>query len=98
MDIDHIAKLAKLDIKKEEAQKLKKELELILGYVEKLSEVDTKDIVPTGHSIALENVMAEDVPINQGIRENGKVEFRDELLKNTKKVKDGMIVTPKILE
>ena len=99
MDINHIAKLAKLKISEQEAAKLEKELESILGYVEKLNEVDTKDVVPTGHARGGSNVVSEDIHTDwPGIRKNGDEAFRDRLFSNTKNVKDGLIVTPKILE
>ena len=60
IDVKHIAKLARFDITKKEEEKLKGELSLILGYVEKLKELDVADIKPTSHSVELENVMRED--------------------------------------
>ncbi len=98
MDINHIARLAKLKIADKDAAKLEKELESIIGFVQQLSEVETTDVQPTGHAIALSNIVGQDINTNQDIRSNGDSVFRDQLLSNTKKVKDGLIVTPKILE
>ena len=60
VDVQHIAKLARLGINKEEEKKLAKELSAILGYVEKLKEVDVSKIEPTSHPYLLENVTRED--------------------------------------
>lgn len=60
MDIDYIANLARLDLTKEEKEKFGKQLEDILKYIEKLNQLDTKDIKPTAHVIPMKNVWRED--------------------------------------
>ena len=46
-DVDHIALLARLGLNGSERTSLRAELEAILGYVEKLSEVDTSNVEET---------------------------------------------------
>lgn len=63
IDIDqvrYIAHLARLDLSPQEEEKFTHQLERILSYVEKLQELDTKDIPPTSHVLAVNNVFRED--------------------------------------
>lgn len=50
-DVDHIALLARLGLTDEERHALRGELEAILGYVEQLAEVDTKDVRATASTV-----------------------------------------------
>ncbi len=59
-DIDAIAKLARLDPTREEAQALAAQLDRILGYVAQLEELDVTDVPPTKHVIDLTNVDRDD--------------------------------------
>lgn len=58
--IEKIAELARLNLKPEEARKIEKELEAILGYVKNLEALDTKNVEPTSHVLNLENVFRKD--------------------------------------
>ncbi len=60
-EVQHVAKLARLKITKEE-DKFVKELSLILGYVGKLKEVNVDKVKPTSHPFEIENVTREDIP------------------------------------
>jgi len=59
-EVAHIAKLARLGLSKKEIQKMQKDLSAILNYIEKLKEVNTKEVKPTSHPFALVNIMRED--------------------------------------
>ncbi|MBI3392484.1 MAG: Asp-tRNA(Asn)/Glu-tRNA(Gln) amidotransferase subunit GatC [Nitrospirae bacterium] len=60
-EADHAARLARLALTEEEAEKTTEQLDKILEYVAKLSELDTKDVEPTSHVIPVSNVMRDDV-------------------------------------
>ncbi len=60
IDIDHIAKLAKLELTDEEKVKLGKDLPKILEYIGQLSEVDTSNIDTKAYITDLENVFVDD--------------------------------------
>lgn len=60
IDVGHIAKLANLEIKQEEKEKFQKQLSSILQYVNKLKEVDTRNVEITSQVTGLENVTRED--------------------------------------
>ena len=57
----YIAELARLNLSDEELQKIGKDLSGILDYVKKLSEVDTKNILPLNGGTDFINQMRNDV-------------------------------------
>ncbi len=59
-EIDYIAKLARLGLSDSEKKKYSKELSQILDYMNKLNEVDTKDVEPTSQVTGLINVFRKD--------------------------------------
>ena len=60
-EVEHIAALARLSLSDEEKKSLEKDLNAILGYVEKLGALDTEGIEPTSHAIDITNAFREDV-------------------------------------
>lgn len=60
-EVEHIANLARIDLEPEEKEKLSAELSDIIGYVEKLQEVDTDNVEPISQVTGMVNVMREDV-------------------------------------
>lgn len=61
-EIEHIASLARLSLSEKEKELFGSQLSSILDYMEKLNELDTKDIEPTSHVLPLSNVMRDDIP------------------------------------
>ncbi|MBU3918456.1 Asp-tRNA(Asn)/Glu-tRNA(Gln) amidotransferase subunit GatC [Patescibacteria group bacterium] len=64
-ETNHIAKLARIEFSDKELKQLQAELSLILGYIDKLKEVDIKDIQPMGHSVLVKNVLRKDESIEE---------------------------------
>ena len=60
-DVEHIAKLAKLEIREDEINKFTSQFNKVLEYVEKLNELDTENIEPLSHPVEGENVFREDI-------------------------------------
>ena len=60
-DVDHIAKLARLDLTEAEKEKYQGTLASVLDYVNKLNDLDLDDVPPTAHAVAQQNVMRDDV-------------------------------------
>jgi len=60
-EVEHVAKLARLELSDQETDKLTNQLSGILTYVEKMNELDTKAIEPTAHVLDIKNVMRDDV-------------------------------------
>ncbi|HTG01540.1 MAG TPA: Asp-tRNA(Asn)/Glu-tRNA(Gln) amidotransferase subunit GatC [Nitrospirota bacterium] len=59
-EVEHVAKLARLEFSDEEKEKLTEQLSNILTYVEKLNELDTAGVEPTSHVLDISNVMRDD--------------------------------------
>lgn len=60
-DVEHVARLARLELGEEEKQLFAGQMDAILGYVEKLKELPTDDILPTSHAVPMENAFREDL-------------------------------------
>ena len=84
-ETEHIAKLARLGLGAEEIAKYQKDLSAILGYIEKLQEVDIEGVKPFTHSIEIANVGRPDVK-----RERGKEEVQ-KLTSQMPQIKDGYL-------
>lgn len=48
-DVVHVARLARLELTEAEIERMMSDLRSIIGYVEKLGELDTEGVVPTAH-------------------------------------------------
>ncbi|MCK5456255.1 MAG: Asp-tRNA(Asn)/Glu-tRNA(Gln) amidotransferase subunit GatC [Melioribacteraceae bacterium] len=59
-DVEHIAKLAKLEFNDDEITNYTDDLNKILEYVDKLNELDTENVEPLYHPIEGSNVFRED--------------------------------------
>jgi aspartyl-tRNA(Asn)/glutamyl-tRNA(Gln) amidotransferase subunit C len=84
-EVQHIAKLARLGLAEKEIGKFQKELSSILGYIEKLKEVDVSKAEPTSHSVLLENILRNDRA------ESEKVEVREKIIEQMPETKDGYL-------
>lgn len=88
--VEHVAKLARLNLTDEEKELYSKQLSEILNYIDQLNEVNTEGVEPMTQPIPTVNVMREDV-VNK--------EFsRDDLLKNAPYEEQGFFRVPKIGE
>jgi aspartyl-tRNA(Asn)/glutamyl-tRNA(Gln) amidotransferase subunit C len=89
-EVEHVAKLARLELSEQEQEKLTDQLSNILTYVEKLNELDTKGIEPTSHVLDIRNVMREDRGV-PGLAQ-------DRALANAPDKASGHYKVPKIIE
>jgi aspartyl-tRNA(Asn)/glutamyl-tRNA(Gln) amidotransferase subunit C len=60
-EVEHVAKLARLELADGEKDKLIDQLSNILTYVETLNGLDTKGVEATSHVLDIKNVMRDDV-------------------------------------
>lgn len=60
-DVEHIAKLAKLEFTEEEKEKFTHQFNEILQYMEQLNSVDTTNVEPLAQVIELQNIFRDDV-------------------------------------
>ena len=59
-DVEHVARLARLDLAPEDKERMRRELDNILAYIDKLSALDVSIVEPTSHAVPLTNVMRDD--------------------------------------
>ena len=90
LNIDHVAKLARLALTPEEKEKFSQQLGDVLHHIEALAKVDVSAVEPTAHAFPLYNVWQEDVaqtglPVERA-------------LQNAPAQRDNMIVVPKVVE
>jgi aspartyl-tRNA(Asn)/glutamyl-tRNA(Gln) amidotransferase subunit C len=90
LDIDHVAKLARLALTPEEKAKFSQQLGEVLHHIEQLGKVDVAGIEPTAHAFPVVNVWAEDVA-----RPGLPVEAA---LQNAPAQRNHMIAVPKVVE
>ena len=88
-DVEHIAKLARLEFTNEEKQRLTHQLNSILVYVEQLNKLDTENVEPLSHVIDLKNVFREDV-VKPGLSQ-------EEALKNAPAKTEKFFKVPKVI-
>lgn len=62
-DVEHVARLARLELSAAEKERMRKELDGILSYIDKLRAVDTRGVAPTSHAVPLTNVMRDDIEV-----------------------------------
>lgn len=89
-DIHYVANLARLELTSEEEAELGGQLKEVLGYVEKLKELDVEGIDATAHPMPLVNVTRPD-----DVR--GSLPHQD-AMQNAPKELNGLFQVPKIVE
>ena len=60
-EVEHVARLARLELGPLEKERMRQELDGILTYIDKLRAVDTRSVEPTSHAVPMTNVMRDDV-------------------------------------
>jgi aspartyl-tRNA(Asn)/glutamyl-tRNA(Gln) amidotransferase subunit C len=60
-DVQHVSRLARLELSEDEVEKITGRLGKILGYISKLNEIDTEGVPPMAHVLDITNVFREDV-------------------------------------
>jgi aspartyl-tRNA(Asn)/glutamyl-tRNA(Gln) amidotransferase subunit C len=88
-EVLYVAHLARLALDEESIEKFAGQIDQILGYIEKLNQVDTQGIKPTSHAISLTNAFRDD-------EEKQHIE-RDLALANAPEKEDGSFVVPKVV-
>jgi aspartyl-tRNA(Asn)/glutamyl-tRNA(Gln) amidotransferase subunit C len=61
-EVRHIARLARVGLSDDEVPRFQSQLSEILDYFRRLQEVDTENVPPTAHTLAMHNVMRDDEP------------------------------------
>ena len=90
IDVKYVAHLARISLSPAEEQKLGAQIGSILGYIEKLKQLDVSQVEPTAHAVPLINVTRSDE-----IRPSLPTE---EALRNAPAQANGLFLVPKIVE
>ena len=86
----HLAQLSNIELDESEIEGLQTDLGNILGYVDKLAELDTEGVEPTYQVTGLQNVWRSDEIIDYGVS-------REDLLKRAPESTDNQVKVPKVL-
>ena len=90
IDVKYVAHLARLALTLEEEKKLSAQLGQILGYIEKLKQLDVSHVEPTAHAVPLTNVTRPDA--------TRPSLAPAEALRNAPASANGLFIVPKIVE
>jgi aspartyl-tRNA(Asn)/glutamyl-tRNA(Gln) amidotransferase subunit C len=90
IDIEHVARLARLELTDEEKTRLREQLGVILEAAAKVSEVATNDVPPTAYAIPRSNVLRPD-EITPSLT-------TEEVLSNAPEVEGDRFKVPRVVE
>lgn len=88
--VDHVARLARLELSDEERDRFTRQLSELLEYFAKLGELDTDHVDPTSHVIEMTNVVRED--------RAGACLPRDAVLADAPEHENGFFKVPPVIE
>ncbi len=88
--IDKLSLLARLNIKPAEKEKLRTDLQQMIGFIEKLQELDTSGIEPLMH-------LTEEINVLRADEVKGSVSI-EEALQNAQLKKDRFFMVPKVIK
>jgi aspartyl-tRNA(Asn)/glutamyl-tRNA(Gln) amidotransferase subunit C len=89
-DVEHVARLARLALSPDEKERMRRELNSILGYIDKLLALDTEGVPPTLHAVPMTNVLRADEPAPSFPQ--------DEMLANAPDPVGALFRVPRIIE
>ncbi len=89
-DVDYVAGLAQLVLDGPTKAKMVRDLGEILGYIDKLNELDTTGVEPMMHVLDMSNVYRQDV-VGQSLTQ-------EQALKNAPKTDGSYFLVPRILD
>ena len=89
-EVLHVASLARLEVTPEQVESFQKELNDMIGYFQALDQLDTDDVPPTSHALALTNIFRPDTV--------GDSLTQDEALANAPLKAYGHFRVPKVID
>lgn len=90
LDVQYVAKLARLELSAEEAKQFQQQLGEVLKYADKLREVDVSGVEAAAHASPIFDVWRED--------ETRKSFRAEEALENAPRQANGLFLVAKVLE
>ena len=88
-EVEHVAKLARLQISSEEKENLTEQMNRILLYMEKLNELNTVGVEPTSHVLDLHNAFRADA-VKESLA-------REQTLENAPEANEAEFIVPRII-
>lgn len=89
-NIKKVARLARIEVPQESREKLAAQVNNIIGFVEKLNEVNTDNVEPL--------ISVHQFPLRLNKDEITDGNIADDILKNSKNAKYGYFSVPKVIE
>jgi aspartyl-tRNA(Asn)/glutamyl-tRNA(Gln) amidotransferase subunit C len=89
-DVQYVARLARIALTPAEEEKFGVQLSHVLGYIEKLNQLDVSGIEPTAHAVPMVNVVRPD-EVRPSLT-------NQEALRNAPAKANGLFMVPKIVE
>ena len=86
----YVARLARLSLSDDEVPRMQRDLDAVLGYVNKLAELDTTGVPPTTHVLEIATPLRSDV-----VRDVLPV---SEVVRNAPQHDESAMIVPKVLE
>lgn len=90
IDVEHVARLARLALSPEELERFRAQLGLILEHAERVQEVAAEDVPPTAQPVPRSNVFRPD--------ERAECLSPEEALSTAPEAEDGRFRVPRIIE
>ena len=90
IDVEHLARLARLELSSDELDRLRRQLPVILEAAARVGEVAAEDVPPTSHPVPRSNVLRPDVLVPCLDHELA--------LRGAPDVEDGRFKVPRIVE
>jgi len=88
--VKHIAHLSRIELQDNELDKISGQLRDILGFIDKISVLDIKDVSPASHILPISNVLREDIAhLSLSL---------EKVLENAPSKKGNFFTVPKIIE
>jgi len=89
-DVQYVARLARIALTPAEEEKFAAQLTHVLGYIEKLNQLDVSGIEPTAHAVPMVNITRPD-EVRPSLT-------NEEALRNAPAKANGLFLAPKIVE
>lgn len=90
IDIDYVARLARIDLSEKERALFSGQLEHILEYFQQLNQVDVEGVEPMAHAFQVENVLREDQAVEGFDAETA--------VKHAAAKRNNMVLVPKVVD
>ena len=88
-EVEHVARLARLEVSLKEKKNLTEQMNEILLYMEKLNELDTTGVLPTSHVVDLHNAFR-----NDAVEESLP---REQALENAPEANEAEFLVPRVI-